>query len=97
MESVSLREMVVQRSKDVRSVRRSLKGRSFDIAVVKTAHDWRTLIRDLALVVAIRRRCRPIVLQLHGSRASTLSKPGRPLFKLGTAALLSLVDGIMVL
>jgi glycosyltransferase involved in cell wall biosynthesis len=97
MENVSLREMVAQRAHDVRSVRRSLKGRSFDIAVVKTAHDWRTLIRDLAVVLAVRRRCRPIVLQLHGSRASALVRPGRPLFKLATALLLSLVDGIMVL
>jgi glycosyltransferase involved in cell wall biosynthesis len=96
-EGVSLRDMGAQRIRDVLSVRRTLKCRSFDIAVVKTSHDWRTLIRDLAVVVAIRQRCRPIVLQLHGSRASALVEPGRPLFKLASAALLSLVDGIMVL
>jgi glycosyltransferase involved in cell wall biosynthesis len=48
-------------------------------------------------VLVIRRRCRPVVLQFHGSRASWLIEPDHRLFKLITRILLALVDGIMVL
>jgi glycosyltransferase involved in cell wall biosynthesis len=74
-----------------------LRANEFDVAVVKTSHDWRTLARDIPVVLVIRRRCRPVVLQFHGSRASWLIEPDHRLFKLITRILLALVDGIMVL
>jgi glycosyltransferase involved in cell wall biosynthesis len=85
------------RLRDIRSVRRTVRGEHFDVAVVKTAHDWRTLLRDIPVALVLRRRCRPIVLQLHGSRASALVQPGSRLFKAGTATLLRLVDALLVL
>jgi glycosyltransferase involved in cell wall biosynthesis len=88
---------LIQRPRDVLSVARVLQDEAFDIAVIKTAHDWRTLLRDIAVSIVIRRRCRPIVLQLHGSAVSTLLKPGHHAFKATTAILLALTDGIMVL
>ena len=54
-----------QRLGDVLSVRRAMQGREFDVAIVNTAHDWRTLLRDIAVVLVIRRRCRPVILELH--------------------------------
>lgn len=93
----SIREKLTQRVRDVVSVRRALRDRVFDVAVVKTAHDWLTLLRDIPVVLVIRRRCRPVVLQLHGSQPSALTKRGSRAFKLATAILLALVDGIMVL
>jgi glycosyltransferase involved in cell wall biosynthesis len=93
----TLIEKVTQRFRDVLSVQRAIQGQEFDVAVVKTAHDWHTLARDIAVVSVIRRHCRPVVLQLHGSRSSALIEPGACAFKLGTAALLALVDGVMVL
>src|SRR5438552_17064051 len=72
----SILEKMTQRVRDVLSVRRALKDRVFDIAVVKTAHDWRTLLRDISVVLVIWRRCPPIVLQLHGSRTSALVERG---------------------
>lgn len=93
----SLLEKLIQRPRDVLSVRRSLQDQTFDVAVVNTAHDWRTLLRDIAVVLVIRRRCRPVILQLHGSLASSLVEPGRRALKLVTAVLLALVDGLMVL
>lgn len=93
----SLLEKLIQRSRDVLSVRRALQHQTFDVAVVNTAHDWRTLLRDITVVAAIRRRCRPVVLQFHGSLAETLVRPGNRALKLFTAALLALVDGVMVL
>jgi glycosyltransferase involved in cell wall biosynthesis len=93
----SLPEKITQRIREVLSVRRALKGQVLDVTVIKTAHDWRTVLRDIAVVLVIRRRCRPVVLQFHGSRASSLIERGHRAFKLATAALLSLVDGVMVL
>jgi glycosyltransferase involved in cell wall biosynthesis len=93
----SLLEKLIQRPRDVISVYRTLRHSTFDVAIVKTSHDWRTLLRDIAVALVIRRRCRPIVLQFHGSLASRLVERGGHAFKLTTAALLALVDGVMVL
>jgi glycosyltransferase involved in cell wall biosynthesis len=88
---------VTQRVRDVLSARQGLRGSEFDVAIVKTSHDWSTLARDVALALAVRRRCRPLLLQLHGSQSSKLVEPGHHAFKLATAVLLRLVDGVMVL
>jgi glycosyltransferase involved in cell wall biosynthesis len=88
---------VANRLRDVFSVARAVREQDFDVVVVKSAHDWRTLIRDIAGVLATRRRVRPVVIQLHGSQASRLAGPGHRPFKLATAALLALVDGVLVL
>jgi glycosyltransferase involved in cell wall biosynthesis len=96
-EGESMPKRVFQRVRDVQSVRRALRNRDFDVAVVKTAHDWQTVLRDLTLTRAIRGRTRAIVLQLHGSDPSALHEPGRRAFKLASAVLLSAVDAILVL
>lgn len=95
-----LPDKLIERARDVLSVRRALQEdkQRFNVAVVKTAHgDWRTLLRDFAVVLVIGRRCRPIVLQLHGSYPSELLKPGGHAFKLVTALLWARVDAVMVL
>ena len=94
-EGESLVEKTAQRFRDLLSVRRALSGKEFDVAVVQTAHDWRTLIRDIAVARLLRRH--PTVLQVHGSQASRVAEPGNHAFKAATAALLALVDGVMVL
>jgi glycosyltransferase involved in cell wall biosynthesis len=96
-ENEGLAGKVARGLRQVRSVRHALAGDEFDVAVVSTSHDWRTLVRDLAGVLVMRGRCRPIVLQFHGSQPSALVKPGRWAFTLATALLLALVDGVMVL
>ncbi len=96
-EDESLVRKVVQRAQDTLSVRRALGTGDFDVTVVKTAHDWQTLIRDLAVLLAIRRRSRRVVLQLHGSHAGDLVEPGHHVFKRATAAVVALVDGLLVL
>jgi len=96
-EAESFLEKVAQRFRDLLSVRRALSGKEFDVAVVQTAHDWRTLTRDIAAAFLLRRHRRPIILQVHGSQASRLAVPGNRTFKFATAALLALVDAIMVL
>lgn len=93
----SLLTKLVQRFQDAVSVRRALRGEKFDVAVVKTAHDWQTLMRDVVVALVIRRRCRPIILELHGSRPTLVAEARRPAFKAMTALLLRLVDAVMVL
>jgi glycosyltransferase involved in cell wall biosynthesis len=93
----SILHKLVQRPRDVLSVYRAVQPEAFDMVVVKTSHDWRTLFRDIPVVLAIRRRCRPVILQLHGSRSSCLTDPGFHAFKAATALLLRLVDGVFVL
>jgi glycosyltransferase involved in cell wall biosynthesis len=93
----SLIHKIRGRVRDIRSVRRAIRRERFDVAVVKTSHDWRTLLRDIPVALVLRGRCRPVVLQLHGSRASALVQPGSSLFKAATAALMRLVDGLLVL
>jgi glycosyltransferase involved in cell wall biosynthesis len=96
-EDESVLEKIFQRFRDVLSVRSALRGEQYDVAVVKTSHDWRTLLRDIAVVLVLRGHCRRVVLQLHGSQPATLVERGHHAFKLATAVLLRLVDGVMVL
>src|SRR5262245_6034877 len=56
----------IGRARDVVAARRAVEQGGFTTVIVKTAHDWLTLARDLALVRMLpRRTC--IVLQFHGS------------------------------
>jgi glycosyltransferase involved in cell wall biosynthesis len=96
-EGESFGSKLTQRARDVLAVRRAVRSSAFDVAVVKTAHDWHTVVRDILVVLAIRARCRPVILQFHGSRAANLVEPGHYGFKLATKVLLSLVDGAFVL
>jgi len=65
--------------------------------VVKTAHDWSTLARDLVLVRALKGPGRTVVLQFHGSQSHRLVGPGSKLFKRATAEVLRFADGLLVL
>ena len=92
----SLVTKVAKRFRDVLSVHRALRSEKFDVAVVKTAHDWQTLLRDIPVVLVIRRKCRPIVLQFHGSFPLLAEQGGRA-FRAVTMLLLHLIDAVMVL
>ena len=82
---------------DVASVRRAVRGVEFDVAVVSTAHDWRAVLRDIAVAPVLRRRRRPVLLQFHGSRSWILARPGGRAFKVATGALLRMADAVLVL
>src|SRR5688500_4564343 len=72
----SLHTKVGERLGDVVRIWREARGREFDVGVVHTSHDWRTLARDAAVALALRRRCGRVVLQLHGSDSAKLVAPG---------------------
>jgi glycosyltransferase involved in cell wall biosynthesis len=96
VEGERLRSKFLGRARDAASVRRSVLRRRPDVVVVKTAHDWRTLLRDYVLLRILPRET-VVVLQFHGSQSARLVSPGSRAFKRATAAVLSRADGILVL
>jgi glycosyltransferase involved in cell wall biosynthesis len=91
------RNKPLQRLADIERVRRWLARQAFDVLVIHTAHDWKTLSRDIPLLLATRGRSRRVVLQFHGSRCDRLLASGRPAFKLASAVLVGLTDAAFVL
>src|SRR5581483_8323090 len=90
-------DKVVGRSIDVQRVRRKLKSQHFDVMVVKTSHEVRSLLRDLPLLTTTRHLVPKIVLQFHGGRSDLLVAPGSRGFKAATAAAFALSDGTLLL
>ncbi len=87
---------VVGRGRDVFGARRAVIQGEFPVVIVNTAHDLRTLTRDLALLHALPcDRC--IVLHFHGSQSPRLLERGSQVFKLATTMLLRRADGLLVL
>jgi glycosyltransferase involved in cell wall biosynthesis len=82
---------------DIRRIRRALAQRSFDVMVVKTSHEWMSLLRDIPLLFAVRRLVPCIVMQFHGGRSDVLVGAGHRGFKTATRLLLSRSDGLLVL
>ncbi|MGH9908609.1 MAG: glycosyltransferase family 4 protein [Pyrinomonadaceae bacterium] len=93
----SLIDKVVGRVKDVIRIRRILSGERFSVLVVKTAHDWNTLIRDVGLLLSTRGLRPATILQFHGSQPNVLLRRGHGLFKILSGWLMRLSDAFMVL
>ena len=85
------------RASDILRVERTLAQARVDMLVVHTSHDWSTVVRDLLLLLATRRRRPRTVLQLHGSRPEILLSPGNALFKHASRLLLRMSDAVLVL
>jgi hypothetical protein len=86
VEGERLPAKLLGRVRDVADVRRA-HPRRFPV-VVKTAHDWLTLTRDLVLARSPARD-RLIFVQFQGSQSPRLVAPGSWPFKLATKALLA--------
>lgn len=88
---------LAERPRDlVRLAREATQARP-DVIVLKTSHEWRTLIRDLPLLLCLRRCARTLVVQYHGSQPEALGPRGPAAFKLATRAVIRLADGILLL
>src|SRR4051812_11950673 len=70
--SAGVARRVLSRLLDLYHARELVQTGSYDMLVVKTAHDWSTLARDLALTFACRRHIPAIALQPHGSQPERL-------------------------
>jgi glycosyltransferase involved in cell wall biosynthesis len=90
-------QKVIGRARDVARIRRHLQSRPFDVMVVKTSHEARSLLRDLPLLLRTRRTVPRIVVQFHGGRSDLLVAPRHYAFKAATAATFALSDGVLVL
>lgn len=93
----SVAARATSRLRHIGEVRRRLRSADFDVFVVKTAHDWATLVRDHLLLTACGPRRPPVVLQFHGSQSTRLATGGRSLFCLASRLLASRADAILVL
>jgi glycosyltransferase involved in cell wall biosynthesis len=93
----SFREKVFGRFRDIIRINRRLRKETFDALLLKTGHDWKTLVRDILLLFFAGSRRPVTILLFHGSRSDWLVGPGHLLFKLATRALLRLSHTILVL
>jgi glycosyltransferase involved in cell wall biosynthesis len=75
-----------------------LRGRRFDALILKTAHDWKTLSRDLPMIAAARAMRTPVVIQFHGSQPDMIepAKPWDP-FTIFSRLLARIPRGLLVL
>lgn len=87
----------VSRLRDVVRVRKVLARTRVDVLVVKTTHEWVSMMRDIPLLLATRGACPRIVLQFHGGRSDNLAVRGHPGFKIASRILFKLCDGVLVL
>jgi glycosyltransferase involved in cell wall biosynthesis len=82
---------------DIRRIRRALRAGAFDVMVVNTSHEWMSLLRDVPLLLSVRRLVPCIAIQFHGGRSDVLVAPGHRAFKAFSWVLLSRSDGLLVL
>lgn len=90
-------EKVIGRLRDIIHVRHILTKRFYNVIVVHTSHSWKTISRDIPLLLLIRNVCPHIILEFHGSSSNTLVEPGSYFFKFFSHCLVRLCDAILVL
>ncbi len=60
---------VVQLGRTAKRFRDAQRGRTFDIVQLNTSFDFKAVVRDLVVVLGLRRQGEKVVLKLHGSEA----------------------------
>ncbi len=83
---------VLGRAADLIRIRGRIGRGSYDLVFVNTTHDWRALVRDLALVLPSSARVRWVLL-IHGSHF----RRGRRLFDLATRRLARRASAVLLL
>lgn len=87
---------IFQRPLDIGQVLR--KARTFhpDLMLVTTTHNWKAILRDLPMLLFVRKKCPKIVMHFHGSFSGRLIAPGNSLMKLATKMILQLSDAVLL-
>jgi len=93
----SIFEKIIDRAVDIVDVRRKLQNHYYDVVIVKTAHDWNSLARDLPLVFAINKYCDCLILQFHGSWTIRATMGCNAIYKWLTKLMIENIDGGLVL
>lgn len=70
----------VDRSLDLARILSCVRRCRPDVLYVSTSHDWKTLVRDIPLALALGRGGPPFVLHIHGSACERFGRPGQRLF-----------------
>lgn len=94
----SIWKKIIDRTQDVLSITKEAKLQCYDVIYVHSSHDLRAILRDIPLLIAIRRTSTiPILLFFHGSQAHQLFSPRYPFLTLSTKWVLKLVTGLLLL
>lgn len=93
----SLPAKLAGRVTDLLRVHRHIRSWRPDVIYVATAHNWPGLLRDVPLVLTVRRGRPPLVLHLHGSECDRLGMPGQRLFTTLSAVLVRRATSVMLL
>ncbi len=88
---------VTGRIRDIGTIRRLLNSEHVDLFFITTAHDWKGITRDIALLCATIHRRPKTILLFHGSNSNLLLSPGNWLFKSASRLLLKLCDAVCLL
>lgn len=92
-----LYKKITGRISNIKHARRLFDHKDYDVFIIKTAHDWATVTRDLALLL-VTKDVRPLtILQIHGSQSHRLALGKPEFFKKATKAILEQCDGVMLL
>lgn len=91
----TLLEKIWGRFDDIAAILNHLQTRAPEALVIRTAHDWKTLARDIPLVWLARRRTCHVAIQFHGSQIDR-ARAGT-LFGAFTSMLTSHADGVLLL
>jgi glycosyltransferase involved in cell wall biosynthesis len=93
----TLSDKVIGRARDIIRVRSRVSSAPFEVMIVKTSHEWMSLLRDVPLVAATRKHVPAIVVEFHGGNSDRLAAPGNYAFKWVTRMLFRFIDGAFVL
>jgi len=88
---------VIGRFQDIGTIRRKLNSEQHDLFFITTAHNWKGITRDIALLWATSHRRPKTILFFHGSNSNLLVSPGNWLFKSASRLLLKLCDAVFLL
>ena len=86
---------VTCRLSDVPRIGQVFFRREYDAVVLRTAHDFRSLVRDMPILLAARAAGQRVVIQFHGSNPRRLQESR--LFRRLTSAVLDLCEGVLLL
>jgi len=95
-ENETLGTKVAQRLKDIQIIKKKIGSFQPELLLVTTTHDWKAILRDLPLLITVRKSCPLIVLHLHGSFSNRLVEPGNHLMKFLTKNILKRADAVFL-
>lgn len=91
-ENENIWKKIIARTKDVINITKNAKSQPYDVIYIHGAHD--AILREIALLTALKICKSPTLILFHGSKLHLLSNP---LFSFGTKLALKLAAGLLLL